>query len=75
MPETESKNNIQTIKSANTHKVVLWKMLLSRSLISKEIGIPVAVQGRKNSILCLSGQAPQSLARHCKKISSKINTK
>lgn len=37
-----------------------------RSIISKEIGIPVVVQERKNSILCLSGQAPQSLAKHCK---------
>lgn len=57
---SESKNN--------THRVVLWRwMLLSRSLLSKEIGIPVAVQGRKSSILCWSGQAPQSLAKRCKK--------
>jgi len=57
-------------------KVELWKTLvISKVIYQSKIGIPVAVQGRKNSILCLSGQAPQSLARHCKKKRSKINTK
>jgi hypothetical protein len=64
----ESKKSIQTIKSVNwyTQSSSLEDVNYFESIISKEIGIPVAVQGRKNSILCLSGQAPRSLAKHCK---------
>jgi len=52
---------------------VLWKTLvISKVTYQSKIGIPVAVQGRKNNISCLSGQAPQSLARHCKKNKAKL---
>jgi hypothetical protein len=64
----ESKKSIQTIKSANwyTQSSSLEDVSYFESIISKKTGIPVAVQGRKNSISCLSGQAPRSLAKHCK---------
>jgi len=48
---SKSKNNIQTIKEIiYTRKSS--SMMDVRSNLSKEIGIPVAVQGRKSSILC-----------------------
>jgi len=48
---SKSKNNLQTIKEI-IHTRKISSMMDVRSHLSKEIGIPVAVQGRKSSILC-----------------------